>query len=104
MLTGPNLPHNWVSDVAPDAEIALRCRIVQFSESFVEDTARALPEFASAGSLLRLSRRGVLFPAATAEEAGPILARMIDATGLSRLSLFMALMDVLTAAADEAKP
>ncbi|WP_294642340.1 AraC family transcriptional regulator [uncultured Aureimonas sp.] len=100
VLTGPNLPHNWVSDVAPDAEIPLRCRIVQFSESFVEETTRALPEFAAAGPLLASSRRGVLFSNDTAAAAGPILADMVEASGFRRLSLFMALMDVLTAAED----
>ncbi|KQQ79779.1 AraC family transcriptional regulator [Aureimonas sp. Leaf324] len=100
VLTGPNLPHNWVSDVAPDAEIPLRCRIVQFSESFVEETTRALPEFAAAAPLLASSRRGVLFSPDTAAAAGPILAEMVEASGFRRLSLFMALMDVLTAAED----
>ncbi len=92
-----------MSDVAPDAEIPLRCRIVQFSESFVEETTRALPEFAAAAPLLASSRRGVLFSPDTAAAAGPILAEMVEASGFRRLSLFMALMDVLTAAETRAR-
>ena len=38
VLTGPNLPHNWVSDVAPDSRIPLRGRVLQFTEKFMRDT------------------------------------------------------------------
>jgi len=27
VLTGPNLPHNWVTDVPKDATVPLRCRV-----------------------------------------------------------------------------
>ena len=37
VLTGPNLPHNWVSDIAPARRCALRSRVVQFTEGFVAD-------------------------------------------------------------------
>ena len=29
-VTGPNLPHNWVSDVAPGERVRVRSRVVQF--------------------------------------------------------------------------
>ena len=32
VLTGPNLPHNWVSDLPEGASIPLRGRVIQFSE------------------------------------------------------------------------
>lgn len=44
VLTGPNLPHNWVSDTAPGADVPLRSRVVQFSEAFVTDAMALLPE------------------------------------------------------------
>ena len=37
MLTGPNLPHNWVSDMPPGSEVPLRSRVVQFTEGFIAD-------------------------------------------------------------------
>jgi hypothetical protein len=46
VLTGPNLPHNWVSDTAPGEVVTVRNRIVQFTESFVADAARLMPELA----------------------------------------------------------
>jgi len=61
VLTGPNLPHNWVSDLAPDTHIPLRGRVLQFTEQFVRNTTALLPELASFEPLLELSRRGALF-------------------------------------------
>src|SRR5260370_40829830 len=43
VLTGPNLPHNWVSDIPRDSSVPLRCRIVQFGESFVDDATKVFP-------------------------------------------------------------
>jgi len=35
VLTGPNLPHNWVSHLPPGTEVPLRGRVLQFSETFI---------------------------------------------------------------------
>ncbi|WP_182422126.1 AraC family transcriptional regulator [Aureimonas sp. ME7] len=96
VLTGPNLPHNWVSDVPGGTEIPLRCRIVQFSEAFVEGAMRAMPEFGGCAPLLSLSRRGVCFGPDAVRDVGPILGEIVEARGLRRLTLFMALMDILS--------
>jgi hypothetical protein len=61
VLTGPNLPHNWVSDVPEGTVVPLRCRVVQFSESFIPDARSLLPELSACEEILDLSRRGVLF-------------------------------------------
>src|ERR1700688_677294 len=49
VLTGPHLPHNWVSDIPMGSSVPLRCRIVQFSESFIGDAMRVLPELVALG-------------------------------------------------------
>lgn len=98
VLTGPNLPHNWVSDVPAGAVIPLRGRIVQFSEQFVSDAMRAFPEMSACIGVLELSRRGVLFSPATAELAGPVLTDLVEAQGLRRVALFMSLMGILSGA------
>ena len=61
VLTGPNLPHNWVSDIPKRASIPLRCRIIQFSEAFITGVVTALPELTALEPVLESSRRGVLF-------------------------------------------
>ena len=47
VLTGPNLPHNWVSDLPPGESVPLRGRVVQFSEEFIAGASAALPELAT---------------------------------------------------------
>jgi len=34
VLTGPNLPHNWVSDIAPGEVVKDRDMLIQFSDGF----------------------------------------------------------------------
>ncbi len=95
VLTGPNLPHNWVSDVAGDGTVPLRSRVVQFSAAFIADASRVLPELGACAGLLDLSRSGALFPEATARRVAPLLERLIPASGLARVELFMAILGAL---------
>lgn len=99
VLTGPNLPHNWVSELpAGTTHIPLRGRVLQFTEQFVRDTTALLPELASVQPLLQLSRRGVLFTPETAEQVAPLLAELVGASDLRRIELFMAILGTLSRA------
>lgn len=100
VLTGPNLPHNWVSDVPAGTSVPLRGRVVQFSQEFIADATTALPELAGCETILELSRRGALFSTATAKHAAPVLAELVEAQGVRRIALFMELIDILSRAAD----
>ncbi|MBI1416226.1 MAG: helix-turn-helix domain-containing protein [Limimaricola sp.] len=98
VLTGPNLPHNWVSDVPDDAQIPLRNRVLQFTEEFVAKATALFPEMAPCARIMEASRRGVLFTPKTAAEVGPLLAELIPARGVRRLELFLAIIDRLCSA------
>ncbi len=98
ILTGPNLPHNWVSDIPRDSSVPLRCRIIQFSESFIGDAAKVLPELATLGSLLETSRRGVLFSPETGRQIWPLMEEIMQAQGVRRIELFMMIVGVLSRA------
>ena len=98
VLTGPNLPHNWVSDVPPGTCVPLRGRIVQFSEEFMAQATRVLPELAACAGVLELSRRGALFSRATAALIGPMLAELVEAQGVRRIALFMSILSSLSRA------
>lgn len=100
VLTGPNLPHNWVSDTAPDADVPLRSRVVQFSETFINDAMALLPELGCLRDLLERSRSGVLFPAATAAIVGPLLKELVNAQGVRRVRIFMEVIGALGGARD----
>lgn len=98
VLTGPNLPHNWVSDVTADTKVPLRSRVLQFTEEFIADAMALLPELSACQDLLETSRRGALFSAATAELAAPLLAELVTAQGIRRIEAFFGLLGVLSRA------
>ncbi|CCM78830.1 helix-turn-helix domain-containing protein [Rhizobium mesoamericanum] len=98
VMTGPNLPHNWVSDVVDNRRIEQRCLVLQFSEAFIDGLLSILPELKGFRSVLADSRRGVLFPVETAALAKPIMQEMLEAVGARRIALFMQLVELLTGA------
>ncbi|QQO22807.1 AraC family transcriptional regulator [Bradyrhizobium diazoefficiens] len=95
VLTGPNLPHNWVSDLPVDVAIPLRGRIIQFSEEFIGDAMKLMPELSGLGALLESSRRGVLFSGNTSKELAPLMEELVAATGVRRIELFMMIVGTL---------
>lgn len=95
VLTGPNLPHNWVSDLPVDVAIPLRGCIIQFSEEFIGDTMKLMPELSGLGALLESSRRGVLFPGNTSKELAPLMEEIVAAKGVRRIELFMMILGTL---------
>lgn len=98
VLTGPNLPHNWLSDVAADLVIARRCLVLQFAEPVIEGSITLFPELSCLRAILDESRRGILFTPATATEAKPIFEALLGARGPQRVRLFLELLTLLSAA------
>ena len=90
VLTGPNLPHNWVSDLPPDTEVPLRGRIVQFSEGFIGDAMRLLPELGCCrGARAEPPRRAV--PARDRGRVAPLMGETDRGAAASAgIELFMA--------------
>jgi AraC-like DNA-binding protein len=100
VLTGPNLPHNWVSELPAGTTVALRGRVLQFTEQFFHGATELLPELASFQPVLELSRRGALFTPKTAAVVGPMLADLVAAADVRRIELFMAIVGALSRAQD----
>ncbi|MDX8497790.1 AraC family transcriptional regulator [Mesorhizobium captivum] len=94
VLTGPNLPHNWISEV-PES-VPLRCRLIQFSEEFIGGAIGTFPELGAVSPLLDLARRGVLFGKSVSRQVMPLLAEITHAYGVHRISLFMSIMEALS--------
>eukprot|EP00873_Tetraselmis_striata_P031765 jgi/Tetstr1/452029/TSEL_039065.t1 len=95
ILTGPNLPQNWISDLGPDEIAPRRTEVIQFPESFIEDALRAFPEMEAARPLLERSRRGILFDYETGAKVRPLMERLTEARGVLRLGLFFEILDIL---------
>lgn len=95
VLTGPNLPHNWVTTVSQGSSIPHFCLVLQFSEEFVRPLVAALPELRGLETILAESRRGILFPAYASQRVKPQFAKLIDATGAQRIACFMEIIHSL---------
>ena len=60
VLMGPNLPHNWVSDVPEGETIAQRNLVVQFGQEFVSDCIGAFRSGARSKPARRFAPRRVV--------------------------------------------
>ncbi len=98
VMTGPDLPHNWISETAADAEVDRRCLYVQFTASFIAGCMAIFPEMGGIDTLLADARRGIEFTPATGGAANPILAELLTAQGPRRIGLFMELLGLLSSA------
>ena len=61
VLTGPRLPHNWISSDVPEAGVALRDVVLQFPDAPLREAAKGIPELAEALPLLERARHGIEF-------------------------------------------
>jgi AraC-like DNA-binding protein len=100
VLLGPNLPHNWVSDVPEGETVEQRNLILQFGQEFVTHCMESFPEWRQVEALLAASRRGVLFGAQTSAAIQPLFTELLTARGLRRLMLFMSMLEMLVNAED----
>ncbi|MGI4768361.1 MAG: cupin domain-containing protein, partial [Janthinobacterium lividum] len=86
VLVGPNLPHNWISDVPAGEAIEERCLVLQFTASFIAGALAVFPELRSLKPLLAESFRGVRFAPALCGRVGPLMREMLGAAGPRRVT------------------
>ncbi len=101
IMTGPNLPQNWISDVAEGDVVPVRTIVVQFPESFIEGACATIAEMQALRPLLERSQRGLLFDEATSAAVAPLMRRLVDTQGLRRIALFWEILDHLCAGEHE---
>ena len=103
VMTGPNLPHNWVSNVPRGEQVNERCLVLQFDSEFVVRAIDAFPEFRKVTGLLEASACGVLFTPETGAAAEPIMREMLHAQGMRRIALFVSLFGLLLQGSEPVK-
>jgi len=103
VMTGSNLPHNWVSSVPQETRVDERCLVLQFDAEFATRAIAAFPELKRVEPLLDASRWGVLFTPKAGMAAEPIMREMLGAQGIRRITLFVALLDVLLQSTEQVK-
>lgn len=97
VLTGPNLPHNWISHLGPDGSVPLRSRVVQFPEDLLPRIVELFPDTRNFAALFALSRRGALFSDTCSRLCAPLIAEVVQAKGPQRASLFLQILATLAA-------
>ena len=94
VLTGPRVPHNWVS-IGPDgAHHELRDHIVHFDHETITGAAAVLPELRMLLTLLARAKYGIEF-LSHAEEAEKHILQIKESDGAARLGHFFELLDIL---------
>lgn len=96
MMVGPNLPHNWVSDLdAGEHQFGRDC-LIQFSMPLIDKAENLFQEISSIKPLLHQSRQGLEFFGETAKLGGELLISMQNTHGITRLIRFLELLELLS--------
>ena len=94
VMTGPNLPHNWLSDVEPGVLIPQRCIVLQFGAAFIEGCASLFPCL-DLVALVEESQRGLEFTSAASAVVAPLMHILLKGDRLSRPAVFMQILENL---------
>ena len=95
VMTGPNLPHNWISDVGSDEIVPLRNRALLFLDEVVRSMMAVAPELQNLSEMLDRSRSGILFSRDTSREVAPLFAELVHAIGVRRIELFIGMLGAM---------
>jgi AraC-like DNA-binding protein len=88
-MTGPNLPHNWVTDHVWTTPVDVRDMLVQFSHESVEKLAHGFPEFSQVLGLLNLAQSGIVFEGFNPTFARGHMEAIRDNKGAERILAFI---------------
>ena len=88
-MTGPNLPHNWLTDSVWTEPVAIRDMLVQFSHDSIAKLAEGFPEFRQVLQLLQLAEVGIVFEGFNPTFARGHMETIRDNKGVERILAFV---------------
>ena len=91
-IMGPNLPHDWVSDLEPKVVIPNRDAVIQFSSSWLQKCTGMLPELNDLEGFLNDASRGIMFTGKSAEETGKLIMDVIESRGTTKIAKMFELL------------
>lgn len=98
VLVGPDLPHEWISDLEPGQTQHKRDTVLQFEQDWLRSCQAVLPELDAVQRLVHQASRGIEFSGDAAAEAAEHLEAMGTSTGPRRLAHFFHLFAILATA------
>lgn len=99
IMTGPRLPHNWISQADAAQTYAVRDMLIQFDHATIERAAEIMPEFQGLLPLLDAARLGIEF-SGMRQSAGRYMSAIRDSSGLLRLGHFLLFLNELVSCPD----
>ncbi|TCK99274.1 AraC family transcriptional regulator [Shimia isoporae] len=89
-LTGPNLPHNWVTDEITSPEpVEIRDMLVQFHPENVKTLTQAFPEFNEMNAMWDAAKSGIEFVGFDPTFARGHFERIRNTRGAERIAAFI---------------
>ena len=88
-LTGPNLPHNWITDEVWKQPVDVRDMLVQFHQASIDKLAEAFPEFREVRQTLILAQSGIEFTGFNPTFARGHFESIRDSKGPERILAFV---------------
>lgn len=97
-IIGPNLPHDWVSDLEPGQVAVDRDAVIQFTDEWIRRCMEVMPELLELDEVLTLSSRGLVFSGATAWRAAETILAVENSHGAEQLSHLFRLLTLFARA------
>src|SRR5688572_27074403 len=99
VLTGPRLPHNWISLDLPEGGIPQRDLVIQFPHAPIEQASAHIPELAEVLPLLERARNGIEF-FGLSDQATEHWRKIKSSQGLARFGMFCSFLGELARCTD----
>lgn len=96
VMTGPLLPHNWVSETRPSDMIDMRDGVIQFRRNLIQSVAESAPEARRLLPLLDRAQFGIEFRMNQHTELEKWFDHIIDSEGIARVGLLLELLERLS--------
>ena len=96
-LTGPNLPHNWITHDIKTPPVEVRDMLVQFNNKSLRGLIAAFPEFSELWPMLEMSKSGIEFTDFDPTEAQSRMASIRDTHGVERVIAFFSFLNAINA-------
>ena len=100
VMTGPNLPHNWISQIDEGAEVPLRDMVVQFRRDLIPLMADIAPEVKQLLPLLERSQHGIDFKGVDKRSVRKKMETIRDTDRAGRVGALLTLLHELAGETD----
>ncbi|MEO7423419.1 MAG: AraC family transcriptional regulator [Ornithinibacter sp.] len=100
-MMGPNLPHDWVSDLEEGQVAVDRDAVIQFTDEWIRRCMEVMPELLEIDEVLQHASRGVVFSGATAWRAAETILDIVGSRGAEQLSHLLRLLSLFARAPEE---